>query len=87
MKGNAPMKTLSTGSAGQFRKIRQNIQALRQVNMTMTQMRYMLKEPVLWFHVTRNFREIEGSWWKALKRYFFMFEGVPDKKKPLKPVV
>ncbi len=75
------MKKRPAGISLKIREIRKNIQALKQMNLTPAQAMNMLKEPVLWFRVTRNFREIEGSWFKAIKLYVYMFEGVPDKRR------
>ncbi len=59
--------------------------ALRQSNLTLVQLPFMLREFRLWWQVTRNFREIEGSWIKALKCYGNMFEGIPKKRMPPSP--
>ena len=64
---------------GIFRDILKNIQALKQSNLTASQMPYMLKEIGVWWKITQNLRELEGSWAKTVKTYIHLFKGVPRK--------
>jgi hypothetical protein len=38
-----------------------------------------MKEIGVWWKITQNLREIEGSWAKTLKTYIHLFKGVPRK--------
>jgi predicted metal-binding protein len=62
-----------------IRDFRKNMQALKQWNVTVRQMLNFRKEAGLWFQVTKNFRELEGSWRKAFSRYDYISRGVPQK--------
>jgi sulfatase maturation enzyme AslB (radical SAM superfamily) len=68
-----------TGLKGSFRDIQKNIQALKQSNLTVNQMPNMMKEIGVWWKITRNLRELEGSWVKTVKTYIHLFKGVPRK--------
>jgi len=63
-----------------FSDFRDNLSALKKYNITIKQIPFLLKEWRLWFQITRNFREIEGSWSKAFRRYARMFANRPDKR-------
>jgi hypothetical protein len=67
-----------TGLKGGFRDLQKNFQALKQRNM-LSQMTNMMKEIGVWWKITQNLREIEGSWVKTLKTYIHLFKGVPRK--------
>lgn len=68
-----------TGYKGIFRDIQKNIQALKQSNLTINQMPNMMKEIGVWWKITQNLRELEGSWAKTVKTYIHLFKGVPRK--------
>ncbi len=61
-------------------KVRDNLIALKQNNITLRQMPYLIREWRLWLQITRNFKMIEGSWLGGLKIYLSIFEGIPVKK-------
>lgn len=63
-----------------YKKARNNLLAYRQANITLKQMPHLMREMRLWLRVTKNFREIEGSWTRALRRYMVMFQGRPRKQ-------
>ena len=60
-----------------FKKLQDNLIALKQSNITIRQFPYLVREWRLWLQVTRNFVMIEGSWLKGLKTYQSIFEGFP----------
>ena len=62
-----------------FNDFRKNLKALKQANITPAQMANMMKAADVWFKITVNLREIEGSWAKAFKTYIRLFKGVPRK--------
>jgi hypothetical protein len=43
--------------------VKSNLKALKQNNIWAGQLPYLAKEWRLWVRITRNFREIEGSWY------------------------
>jgi hypothetical protein len=53
--------------------------ALKKYNITIQQLPFLIKEWRLWLQITRNFREVEGSWSGACRRYVRMFRNRPDK--------
>lgn len=62
-----------------YQAFQKNMEALKQANITPAQMANLIKSWNVWWKVTVNLREIEGSWTKALKKYIMLFEGVPKK--------
>jgi hypothetical protein len=58
-------------------QIKSNLKALKQNNIWVGQLPYLAKEWRLWIQITRNFREIEGSWSGAVRRYLRMFGNRP----------
>ncbi len=62
-----------------YRRIKSNLLAFKQSNMTLRQLPALVRERHLWIRITRNFREIEGSWSKALHRFLIMFQNYPRK--------
>jgi hypothetical protein len=60
-------------------------QAMKQANITMRQLPGMGREFSLWLRITRNLREIEGSWPGALRKYMWIFTGVPRKHRSRLP--
>jgi len=74
------MITLVEKSKRRFIKFRDNLVALKQSNITLRQIPYLIREWRLWLQITWNFKKIEGSWWKGIKTYSSIFEGVPQKK-------
>jgi hypothetical protein len=75
-------KTKGNGLMQSFSQLKKNMEALNQLNITIAQMPVLMKEFGVWWKVTRNLKEIEGSWTRAFKSYARMFEGVPKKKIP-----
>ena len=67
-------------SRRRFIKLRGNLVALKQNNITLRQMPYLVREWRLWLQITQNFKNIEGSWWRGIKTYSSIFEGIPQKK-------
>ena len=65
---------------GGFRDLQRNYQALKQTNLTVIQLPYIIKEFGVWWNLTKNLREIEGSWAKTLKANIHFFKGVPRKR-------
>ena len=68
------------GLKKKYTDIKKNIEALKQFNITIGQMPVLMKAFGVWWNVTRNLKEIEGSWNKAFATYAWMFKGVPRKK-------
>jgi hypothetical protein len=62
-----------------FDDIKKNIQALKQANITPSQMANLMKASDIWWKISVNLREIEGSWSGAMKKYLELFKGVPRK--------
>ena len=60
-----------------LKKLWDNVVALKQYNITLRQLPYLIREWRLWLQITRNFAMIEGSWLKGLNTYLSIFEGVP----------
>ncbi len=48
--------------------------------LTPAQLVAVRREKELWRHISENFRELEGSWWAALKRQVLFLKGNPKKK-------
>ena len=53
---------------------------MKQSNITMAQMPYIVKEFRLWWQITRNIKDLQGSWTGVLKVYLRIFKGLPQKK-------
>jgi len=68
-----------TGLKSGFRDLKKNFQALKQSNFTLSQMPNMMKEFGVWWKITQNLRELEGSWAKTILTYIHLFKGVPRK--------
>ena len=66
-------------------EFRKSWQALRQANVNIRQVPGMLREFRLWFQITKNLKEIEGSWPAAFRKYFWIFKGVPRKQRARVP--
>ncbi len=62
-----------------YRRLKKNLEALKQANITPAQMPKMAKDLRIWWKITRNFKDLEGSWFRALATYVRMFKGVPRK--------
>ncbi len=62
-----------------YQIFRKNMKALKQANITLSQMANCNKASNAWWKITVNLRELEGSWTGAMKKYMKMFEGVPRK--------
>ncbi len=54
--------------------------AMKESNITLRQVPNLVREWRLWFQITRNLRELEGSWWGVLRRYLSIFRGQPRRK-------
>jgi len=63
-----------------YTEFKKNMEALKQFNITPGQLPVLIKSFDVWWQVTRNLKEIEGSWYKAFAAYAWMFKGVPRKK-------
>jgi hypothetical protein len=74
------MRTAIGRFRSRYSDFRDNLSALEKYNITIKQMPFLLKEWRLWLQVTRNFKEIEGSWSGALRRYVRMFTNRPERK-------
>jgi len=74
------MRTTIQGIRSRYSDFRDNLSALKKYNITIKQMPFLLKEWRLWLRVTRNLREVEGSWSGAFRRYVRMFTNRPDRK-------
>ena len=68
-----------TNLRSRYRKVRNNLLAYKQANITLRQIPHLMREMRLWFRITKNFRQVEGSWTRALRRYLLMFQGRPKK--------
>ncbi len=66
-------------------EFRKSWQALRQANVNLRQLPGILREFRLWFQITKNLKEIEGSWPAAIRKYFWIFKGVPRKQRARVP--
>ncbi len=62
-----------------FSELKKNLQALKQANITLSQMSNLMKTSDVWWKVTVNLKEIEGSWPGVVKRYMKIFQGRPRK--------
>ncbi len=56
---------------------RNYLSVLKENNITLKQLPFILNEWRLWVQIGKNFREIEGSWKGVIKRYIRMFENRP----------
>lgn len=54
-----------------------NLNALKKDNIRLGQLPYLLREWRLWLQITRNFREIKGSWSGVVRQYLRMFGNRP----------
>jgi len=63
-----------------YTEFKKNMEALKQFNITLGQMPVLIKSFDVWWQVTRNLKEIEGSWYKAFATYAWIFKGIPQKK-------
>ena len=68
-----------TNIRNRYRKGRNSLLAFKQANITLKQIPYLMREMRVWLRITKNFREIEGSWTGVLRRYLVMFQGRPRK--------
>ena len=59
--------------------------AMKQVNLSGRQLPGIAREFRLWLQITRNFKEIEGSWPAAMRTYMHLFKGVPRKQRSRLP--
>ena len=73
------MEKRITNIRNRYKKGRNNLLAYKQANITLRQIPNRMREIRLWLQITKNFREIEGSWTGALRRYLVMFQGRPRK--------
>jgi hypothetical protein len=62
-----------------FDDFRKNMQAMKQANITPSQVANLIKASDIWWKISVNLREIEGSWAGAMKQYLKLFKGVPRK--------
>jgi hypothetical protein len=69
-----------SGLKGSVRAFWKNLQALKQANLMVGQLPNIINERVVWWRITRNMRDLEGSWGKTLKTFIHLFKGVPRKK-------
>ena len=60
-----------------WRHLRSNLDALKQNKIWLGQLPYLVSEWRLWLQITRNFREIKGSWSGAVRQYLRMFSNRP----------
>ena len=74
------MNNKISGIKQRFHKFQKTLQALKQSNITLGQVPYILKEIHLWWQITRNMKYLQGSWPKTLKAYIRIFEGLPKKE-------
>lgn len=73
------MKSENSAIKNRYHEIQKNMKALKQANITPAQLANLLKASGIWWKITLNLKEIEGSWTKAIKKYIVLFEGVPRK--------
>lgn len=59
--------------------------ALKQANIGPRQLPGMSREFQLWLQITQNLKEIEGSWPAAVRKYMWIFKGVPRKNRERLP--
>ncbi len=62
-----------------LREERDAIAALRQNNITLRQLPYILREWRVWLQIFRNLKELEGSWSDALRINMKIMRGRPRK--------
>ena len=60
-----------------WQHLRNNLDALKKDNIWFGQLPSLAREWRLWLQVTRNFREIKGSWFGAVRQYLRMFGNRP----------
>ena len=56
-------------------QLRKNLDAMALRNMTGKQMRPICRRWRLWYRVSANLRQVEGSWYGAIKRYMHIFKA------------
>jgi len=69
------MTNKGSGIKRSLKNFKKNIQALKQSNITLAQLPYIVKEFRLWWQITRNIKDLQGSWAGVLKVYFRIFKG------------
>ncbi len=62
-----------------YRSLKKNLAALKQANITPGQMPKMARDMRIWWKITQNLKDLEGSWAGAMATYVRMFKGVPRK--------
>jgi len=65
-----------------LQNFQKSIQALKQSNISLGQVPYIIKEFHLWWQITKNIKDLQGSWIGALKTYIRIFQGLPKKENP-----
>ncbi len=60
-------------------------QAMRQANVDLRQLPGMARKIRLWLQITRNLKEIKGSWPAALGTYTWIFKGTLRKHRQRVP--
>jgi len=82
--GKKNLPKLTRRLAGAARKrlqpFRDRLVLIRRKMLTPAQLVAARREKELWRHISENFRELEGSWWAALKRQVLFLKGNPKKK-------
>jgi hypothetical protein len=73
------MKQKVAAMKSRYQDFQKNMKALKQANITFSQMANIMKASDVWWKLTVNLKEIEGSWPAAFKTYLKMFQGVPRK--------
>jgi hypothetical protein len=73
------MKKHINAMKSRYQDFQKNIKALKQANITPSQVPNLMKAFDVWWKIIVNLRDIEGSWTSAMKRFMKMFEGVPRK--------
>ena len=74
--------TKEIGLKKKYSELKKNMEALKQLNITLSQIPVLMKEFGVWWQLTRNLKEIEGSWSKTFTTYAWLFKGVPKKQIP-----
>jgi len=62
-----------------LKKYWDSLKALKQSNLWIGQIPHILRNMRTWWRITKNFRELEGSWPGAIRRYNHLFTGRPRK--------
>ncbi|MBC2715501.1 MAG: hypothetical protein HF978_09340 [Desulfobacteraceae bacterium] len=78
-KGEQTMTRNNSGFFRGYHDFKKNLLALKQSNITLGQTSNMLREFDVWWKISKNLKELEGSWGGVLKKYIRFFEGVPRK--------